>query len=130
VTPPKPHVRPWREQMRARAVKLYLDGASGPEVARQLQVHPRTVYGYLHAAGVVRPRGATAKAKGRLRGLHPDEVDRTIEAYQSGLSTYEVAELLGITHTAVNYRLRHAGVPIRARHESLRLRFARRARAT
>lgn len=108
---------------------------SGPEIARHLHVHKRTVYGYLHAhPDITRKRGRTAKMRGKLRMVPHDEIDKTVFLYREppdglGWSSTEIAEELGITHATVLYRLDAAGVQRRTRAESLRLRFARKPRA-
>lgn len=108
---------------------------SGPEIAKLLDVNKSTVYGYLRASPrVTRPRGQTAKQRGKLRDVPHSEIERTVLLYRAppeglGFSSTEIAEELGITHDTVLYRLEHAGVERRTRAESARLRYARKPRA-
>lgn len=131
MTRPKPHVQTYRANLKAEARRLYVEaGMSGPEIAKLLHVHKRTVYGYLSAKPrVTRRRGQTAKMRGKLRGVPHSEIERTVTLYTEGYSSTEIAEELGITHDTVLYRLEHAGVERRTRAESARLRYARKPRA-
>lgn len=94
---------------------------SGIEVARALYLDKRTVYSYLHDAGVMRPPGLTAARKGPLRDVPHRQIDLTVTLYTAGLSTRQVAEKLGITHSTVRYRLRAAGVSLRSKSQSVKL---------
>ena len=125
MTPKKPHVKAHRDSLRQQAVEMYKAGCSGGDIAARLHIDKRTVYKYLHEARVMRPRGKTASMKGPLRDVSHSEVDRTVTLYLEGYSTYEVAEKLGLTSPTVRYRLKHAGVTLRTRSESVKLRLAR-----
>jgi transposase len=103
--------------------RLYVEeGLSTRAISRRLFWHYATVNNVLRADGVqLRGRGGTHNRAPQ------DEIDRTIELYNSGLSSVQVGEILGIDSTSVRGRLHRAGVEMRSDSLSQRLRFYRAA---
>jgi DNA-binding NarL/FixJ family response regulator len=111
-------------------IDLYEAGFSLSGVGKMLHLSPTAVMARLERAGIPRRNpGQQPDQPRNSGGLAHAEFEKTARLYQAGLSGYEVGELLGISHSTVLWRLRVAGVPIRTRGESMRLRVARRGRA-
>lgn len=115
----------------AETVRLYKLGFSIKEVGELLHLSPTAVYYRLkHMAKIEirRPMGHQNFGRNGNRVSHYD-LECTSRLYRSGLSSTEVGEVLGISTKAVIWRLGVAGVPIRTRSESLKLRWKRRPKA-
>jgi predicted transcriptional regulator len=108
-----------RERIKAQAIMMYETGMSADRVGEILGISGSTIYGYLREVGKVRKRGETVP----VPRLHEDDLHRTVELYQSGLSTKQVGDILGLTHSAVQNRLERAGCPMRPRNEALAIRW-------
>jgi DNA-directed RNA polymerase specialized sigma24 family protein len=106
---------------------LYESGMSLREVSELTGVPKGTVRHRLLLCGVeMRSRGGN-----QLPVLSYDEMRKTIFLYRDyGLSTYEVGEVLGLTHSTVQFRLARAGIQIRDKGISCRMRFSRRPRGS
>ena len=97
-------------------------GFSLREVAEMTGFSPNAVYTFLRRRGVeMRPPGQPKDSN-----VTPGEVfDATAELYRWGYTTNEIGAMLGLTHSSVAYRLRRAGIEMRSRHESLRIKNRR-----
>jgi DNA-binding CsgD family transcriptional regulator len=110
---------------RAQLVELYESGKTITEISKEMYLSRSSVHAYLKRDGVkMRPQGQHKGQQGRHFPGHK-AMDRTVALYQSGLSSNEVGEILGITHSTVCYRLALAGVPTRSRSEALRIRLGK-----
>ena len=96
--------------------RLYLEGFSLHEVSRLAHVSPTAVRFRMQKQGVtLRRPGAAGGGGPRLSSM---EIERTVFLYVNmDMSAYEVAEVLGISHSTVMYRLRKAGAHIRTPRE-------------
>lgn len=103
-----------REHLRTSAeianevVRLYTEEfKSRRDIAEVLPVSPSTV-GYILKRAGIRPRPRSWG--NRFRHVPPSEIEKVIEAVDSGMSVREAAAHLGITEQTVYYRLSVAGV--------------------
>jgi predicted transcriptional regulator len=101
--------------------RLYAeDGLTIEEVAARVGRSTGTVQRHLHLEGVdVAPQSLNRRP--RSNQVPHAEMARTVELYEAGLSTPEVARELGMAPTGVRRRLDHAGKPRRSRSEVGRL---------
>jgi DNA-directed RNA polymerase specialized sigma24 family protein len=109
-----------------RIIELYKLGFSIRQVANRTHVSMSCVVNYLNQNNIKRrpPGGWALNAK----RLPYDEVAKTVLLYKHGWSTNEIAKALGIAHSTVRFRLQKAGVPLRPRAESCKLRWERKGR--
>jgi DNA-directed RNA polymerase specialized sigma24 family protein len=112
----------------AETIRLYQEGFSIEEVGRLLHLSPSAVHYRLTKMAGLKLRGPHGQIFGHRRLLPSQEFERVAQLYKLGLSSTEIAESLGISSHAVLWRLKVAGVPMRSRKESLKLRWARRPR--
>lgn len=84
----------------------YRDGATMEQIAAEEFVGLATV------CRVLRRHGVESRSRSRPQLAHR-EYERTIELYESGLSSEDVGRVVGVTGAAVRQRLRLAGVPRR-----------------
>lgn len=113
----------------AETVRLYTMGFSLDEVGKLINLSPSAVYYRLTKMAGIRMRKSGGQTFGRSGHRLPHQaLEEATKLYTAGLSSIEVGEILGISACAVRWRLKVAGVPMRNRTESLRLRYARRPR--
>lgn len=105
---------------------MYEAGLSLRQIEKQTGIPYSSVRERLIEMGVeMRKRGSAND-----RRLDHEAVRTTAFLYEKmGLTTTEIGEKLGIAHDTVCNRLKHHGVEMRDRHESARMRFARRPKA-
>jgi DNA-binding Lrp family transcriptional regulator len=100
--------------------RLYLEGLSTNEVGKELFWAESTVQRVLRLDGVpLRPK--TTRPRVYANALSQDELDRTAELYQDGMSLNQVSEAIGVSPSTVRRRLARAGTPTRGGRESQRL---------
>lgn len=111
---PRSRVKPREAREMCR---LYVeDGLTIEEVARRVGRSTGSVQRHLHLGGVdVAPQSLNRRP--RSNQVPHAEMARTVELYEAGLSTREVARELGMAPTGVRRRLDHAGRPRRSRSE-------------
>lgn len=99
------------------------------EISEHLDRPQSTVISTLDNFGVPRrPRGRRAGTLAKVTML---ELKRTAFMYEElRWSINEIAEATGLAYNSVRWRLDRAGVKMRAQDEGIRLRFARRKKAT
>lgn len=121
------HKRSLSDEEVAKVVELYELGYSLREVARFTYTSPTAARSYLIDAGVeMRQQGGWAYNKNRLSGR---DMDATIWLYcVMGFSASEISIAQNIACSTVLHRLRKAGVKIRTRSESAKLRWKLRGR--
>lgn len=110
-----------REQQ-DEAIRLYVE-----ERLTTGQIGERLSWTGGAVAKMLRRRGVTLRSHSDRQATHPnkltqDELDRTVELYQGGLSVAEVGRILGRNHNTIMYRLQKAGLERRPFGEALRLR--------
>jgi len=99
------------EQTR-KAIKLYGEGKSYPEIARMLGVGPDCVRGCLKRNGVkIR---TLLEAHG---GLTPEQASKATKLYRKNKSCIEIAEILGASKNCVISGLKRNGVKMRTLSE-------------
>lgn len=104
------------EDVRREMARLYLEGLSTNEVGKELFCAKSTVQRILRLDGVaLRPKPTRPRVY--PNALSQDQLDRTAEMYQAGMSMTQVAEALGISRSAARARLARAGIPIRDSRE-------------
>ena len=92
----------------AEAIRMYEDGMTLMEVGKRLGCSWMTVQRRLKAAGVeVRKQGARG---GRSKSEDSALTQRIIKLHARGNSDYEIADILGVSRSYVNYRLRKSGI--------------------
>lgn len=104
------------------AIKLYASGKSLGEVAAAVGVRPMGIYKHLRAAGVVRSRAQSVRARGRQTrdGIRDDVVRR----FNGGASVKAIAHELGIVRSTVGRCLDDVGIRPRTRSEAMLQRMA------
>lgn len=103
-------------------VEMYVEaGMSLSEIGAKTYSQKTTIKRYLIRRGVkLRPKGGS---KSRLRH---DEMEKIrILYWEHKRSTAEIAEILGLTPTAVLKKMMAGGIPRRSRSEALQLAFER-----
>jgi transposase len=103
--------------------RLYTEGLSLPAIGRRKFCSGSTIRRVLVLEGVTLRRSGGVRGAPRVDNLTQEQLDECVELYRSGLSATEVAEKIGVHAGTVYYRLRQAGVPVRARPEAQRLRY-------
>lgn len=111
----------------ASPVELYEAGWSLNQIARAAHYANASVVRRVLLRAGVKLRSPGMNGGPGCRIDHA-AVEQTVDLYMSGLSTNEVGAILGISHSTVGYRLRLAGVELRSRGESIRLRQTRTVR--
>ena len=95
------------QDLRNRAVGLYLDGFSSTKVSRTLGVTQQSVCRWVRQAGFeMRPR---KEATEEIR-------DRARKMYQDGMSSEQIAAEVGFTSESVCLWLHKAGIKMRGNH--------------
>ena len=113
-------------ETQARMVRMYVhEGGTLRSVAEATFWSQTQVRRVLLANGVqLRARGA-ASLMARGRQISNDEVLRRTSLYARGLSLQEVANVCGVTLTAVHNTLKREGVPRRTLDDAQRLAYER-----
>lgn len=102
-------------------VRMYeTEFASLKDVAEATGWSVPTAHRHLRLAGVTL-RPACFHVRRHPRELATAELERTVAAYQSGLTLHGTAQALGIGESTVRYRLTRAGVSLRSTSEALRM---------
>lgn len=111
---------------RALIKQMYESGLFLRQIEKQTGHPYSSIRERLIEMGVeMRKRGSA-----NYRRLDHEAVRTTAFMYENlKLTTTEIAERLGIAHDTVCNRLKHHGTEMRDRHESARMRFARRPKA-
>jgi len=81
--------------------KLWMEGVSGTEIARQLNISPSVVYAYAKALGL------PPRRRGRLSS---EDVKRMIELLKEGLPPTEIARQLNISPNTVVFYAKILGI--------------------
>lgn len=104
----------------AHMEELYQTGLSIREVAQATYWSVSTVHKVLTARGVqTRPRGGIEHQR-----LADQEIQLTIELYESGLTMQQVADRLGRSRTSIQARLRRYGSKPRSHMENVQVRLS------
>ena len=81
--------------------KMYMDGASGGEIADKLKVHKISVYNKIKKMNLSRPKKC-AEYQSTFKGKDTE----LIKLRQSGMSLKQIADLFGVKANTVFYRLK------------------------
>jgi predicted DNA-binding protein YlxM (UPF0122 family) len=108
----------------AKIKDLYEAGFSMKEISDMVHWSKATVHERLRDMGVeIRPPGGSDR---HPRCLSHDEIAKTVFMYENMyMTTYEIAPILGIARSTVQYRLKKAGA-LRPGSETLKLKNRRR----
>lgn len=95
--------------LRDQMVRLWSDGLTGREVARQVGVSETTAYRVLATAGLPVER----RESQNRRKLSGEDISVASRRYVAGETATAIARDLGVTHATLLSRLREVGTPIR-----------------
>ncbi len=102
-----------REERDRLVVELYLRGEPIDVIAREACINRATIYAILRRHGI-----EPSRKRRRSRRLTPEEEEKLVEEYKSGVPVQELLEKYGISTTKLYEILRRHGVDLRSKRRS------------
>ena len=98
-------VKPIHKQI----VDLYQNGVAFSEILKKLNVTPHSVYAALKKAGI-KPKNQQPLHRLKIK---PEDLKQIKDLYDSGMTIYEIAKKLGVTHQAISLIFKKLGIESR-----------------
>ena len=95
-------VKPIHKQI----VDLYQNGVAVSEILKKLNVTPHSVYAALKKAGI-KPKNQQPLHRLKIK---PEGLKQIKDLYDSGMTIYEIAKKLGVTHQAISLIFKKLGI--------------------